>query len=250
MKDREKTFAYFDIISAAMESMVMPILEKHQAESQEVIMNSILAIDGKKAVIRNNSPKENFIANKLFRPMTEILNSLESIENIAFYTQNFPYEDEALSKVSYLKYHVENYLNEIYLLKNRMIAYLKLLVRAYKKSKYSEYVFKTISPLFSLISKGLDGYIKIRGAHVHENRYSDIDFDRLTTLEFFANRHGELSKPMSHLLNRAYTETETKWVDNIKQALEGIKKIIEFYFSTLIEAITEGGLLIFPNNLT
>ena len=90
-------------------------------------MDCILGINVSTPVNRKLSPNEYFIANKLFRPLKEIADTIEAIENIPIFAMTFPYKRQGISRAIYLKYHVENYLNELYLLKNRLISYLNLI---------------------------------------------------------------------------------------------------------------------------
>lgn len=186
MEYGKHTSKYFEMILSVTQGIMAPMIEEVKEESQNVIMNSILGLEGPKSKERDPSPREYFIANKLFRPMSEFMYSLEAIENIAVYARSFPYKRQGISRATYLKYHAENYLNELYLLKNRLIAYLKLIGKSYKKSEISKHVAKTISPLYTVVSKTLKGYIQVRGAHVHKHRYSDDDFDRLSALELLS----------------------------------------------------------------
>ena len=251
MEYGKHTFKYHEMILSVTRGIMAPMIEEDNEESQNVMMNSILGLEGPKSMERNTSPHEYFIANKLFRPMSEIIYALEAIENIAVYARSFPYKRQGISRATYLKYHVENYLNELYLLKNRLIAYLKLIGKSYKKSEISKHVAKTISPLYTVVSKTLKGYIQVRGTHVHEHRYSDDDFDRLSKLELLsrAGNKDKFGEIMTHLSNNAYSEIRKKWVGKINDDLKGVHNLFEFYFENLLLAISKDGVLIFPNNI-
>ncbi len=251
MEYGKNTSKYFEMIFSVTQGIMEPMLEKDNEESQRVMMNSILGLKGPKSVNRNISPIEYFIANKLFRPMSEILSSLEAIENMAIYARSFPYKRQGVSRATYLKYHVENYLNELYLLKNRLIAYLKLIERSYKRSDISEHVTATIYPLNKVVSKVLKDYIEVRGAHVHQHRYSDDDFDRLSTLELLSRGGGKdkFGTIMTHLSDNAYSEIRKKWVKKINADLKGIHSLLELFFENLFLAISKDGALIFPNTI-
>ncbi|HUX79171.1 MAG TPA: hypothetical protein VMW10_05440 [Alphaproteobacteria bacterium] len=249
MEYGKQTTIYFEMIFGVTQGIMEPMLKKDNEESQRVMMNSILGLDGPKSMERNISPLEYFISNKLFRPMSEILSTLEAIENIAIYARSFPYKRQGVSRATYLKYHVENYLNELYLLKNRLIAYLKIIEKSYKKSDISEDVATTISPLYKVVSEALKGYIEVRGAHVHKHRYSDDEFDRLSTLELLSRGKDKFGVIMSNLYNTAYGEIRKKWVDKIKADITEVDYLLEFYFEHLLRAISKDGKLLFPNKL-
>ncbi|MBU2617538.1 MAG: hypothetical protein KKI07_02530 [Euryarchaeota archaeon] len=251
MEYGKNTSKYFDMIFSVTQRIMEPMLEKNNEESQRVMINSIVGLKGPKSVNRNIPPIEHFIANKLFRPLGEILFSVEAIENIAIYARSFPYKRQGVSRATYLKYHVENYLNELYLLKNRLIAYLKLIEKSYKRSDISEHVNATISPLYKVVTKDFMEYLNVRGAHVHQHRYSDDDFNRLSTLELLSRGGGKdkFGTIMTHLSDNAHSEIRKKWVKRINADLKGIHSLLEFFFENLFLSISKDGTLIFPNNI-
>lgn len=237
------------MILGVAQRMIEPILENNKKELGKSLMDSILGANISPSVNPKISPKEYFIANKLFRPLSEIINTIEAIENIAIYARSFPYKRQGISQAIYLKYHIENYLNELYLLKNRLISYVKLIDKSYKRSKRYEQVAKSILPLHSLVTDILERYIKVRGAHVHQYRYSDEDFNRLSTLELLSRGEEDFSKIMQNLYNDAYRETRKIWVEKIKTDIVGIHNLLEYYFKGLLTAISKDGELIFPENI-
>lgn len=240
---------YFDIVLNVVRNLVVPVTEEDDIEVQEALKNSILGLDGPKSIPRNLSPSDVFVAQKLFSPLSEIMNAQENLENIQIYVQSFPYDDESTSKVHYLKYHIENYLNELYILKNRLIAYLQFIKRAYLKSTNSKHVSSTLKPVFEVVSFTLKRYIEIRGAHVHQNRYSDDDFDRLSRLELLKRGDDDFARTIKFLLDKAYLEIEDKWKVKIEKDLVGINKLLEYFFEQLLIAITDDNELIFPSNI-
>jgi hypothetical protein len=240
---------YFDMILGVAQRMMEPIFEKGRKELGNSLMDSILGANVAPSVKQKISPKDYFIANKLFRPLSEIINTIEAIENNSIYARSFPYKRQGISQAIYLKYHIENYLNELYLLKNRLISYLKLIDKSYKRSKRYKQVAESIFPLYSLVTDSLEGYIRVRGTHVHQYRYSDKDFDRLSTLELLSRGEKEISNIMQNLYNDAYRETRKVWVKKITTDIVGIHKLLEYYFKGLLAAISKDGELLLPENI-
>jgi hypothetical protein len=249
MKYQKYTEKYLEIIFEVTKKIIIPILNEDKKELGKSLMNSIVSGVASTSGDRKTSPKEYFIANKLFRPLIEIINTVDAIENIAIYMRSFPYKRQGISQAIYLKYHVENYLNELYLLKNRLVSYLKLIDKSYKKSKCSEQVAKIIFPLYTLVSEILEGYIKVRGVHVHQYRYSDDDFNRLSTLELLSRGEGDFGKIMQNIYDVAYKETRKIWVEKIRTDIIGIHNLLERYFKGLLTALSNNRELIFPDNI-
>ena len=106
------------------------------------ILDQLLGIENKYLDARKYSPRELFASHTLYTPLSEIMKSFHSLENIKIYIGSFPYKNNKIKKDDYLRYHLENYLNELYILKNRLIAYIDTLIKAYNKSQIKDNVNK------------------------------------------------------------------------------------------------------------
>ena len=212
--------------------------------------NSLFDLDGPKTVSERASDKAYFVANKLFRPLSEIMNNFEALENIAIYSGSFPYKKHGVSRISYLRYHIENYLNELYILKNRLIAYLKIIERSYRKCDRFGEIHKIMEPVYNIVSRSLEGYVNIRGAHVHANRYTDSEIDRLAELELFSRLSDD--KEMSQLLHsvfiQQYRVIRKKWVGKMQDDIEALRKLIDIYFENLCKAIVSENRIQYPSS--
>jgi len=180
--------------------------------------------------------------------MAEIMNTIETIEEISIYVRVFPHNKQNISRLNYLKYHVNNYLNEIYILKNRLNAYLTTISRAYSKSEYKDQVSETIVPIFELIAQVFKSYIEIRGSHVHEKRYSDKEFSRLSTLELLSKSNDEFGQIMTEMYLQNYKKTRKTWISKIDSDINAIKKLLDIYFSKLLQIVFRDGHLLVPDN--
>jgi hypothetical protein len=245
----EYTKKYLDIIFNQMtEAVDLKNIEKNK-EVGHVIFNNLFNLDGPKKVKRDPSVSSIFIANLFFEPFLEILNSVEAIENISVFVKSFPYKKQNISRVHYLKYHIENYLNELYILKNRLITYLKIIERAYKKSDHYSHIEKTLKPFYNFISNSFEGFIETKGIHVHMNRFFDDDISRLSSLELLSR--GD-SKPEIFIKNHyifTYRQIRKKWMKKIKDDMYTINNLLNQYFKELILAICEEDKIIDPSQI-
>ena len=239
---------YSGMVIAASKKVVLPRANDKNDEFGKSLKNIVLGVEDKSKEEKKFSPYEHFISNKLFRPFNEISCSVESIENISIYVKTFPYSRYGVSKVSHLKYHVENYLNELYIFKNRLISYLKAIDRSYSKSSIAKHVTETIFPLYSFVSKSMKNYVVVRGNHVHQNRYSDSEITRLSLLELLSLEQNEPDKIIMRIYSDTYKETRKKWTERISNAIEKIHTILDIYFKILIKAISKNGVILIPDN--
>jgi hypothetical protein len=242
------TSEYFDLVMNETQKIMQLEDSKDQRELGEAILNEIFQTDGPRVTSSKPSRKEKFLANKIFRPMGEIIKTIEAIENIGTYLRSFPYKKQGISPLSYLQYHVENYMNEIYILKTRLIAYLDILKKSYGKSDQANEVLNKITPLYSVVSDALKPYSVVRGAHVHELRYSDQELSRLATLDLLSRSDDELGRFMKRIYLGGYRTTRKKWAEKIQKDSVAIKKLLDFYFGQLKKAIFQDNQLIVPKN--
>lgn len=246
---KKYTKKYSDMIFVQMEIAVdLKNIEKNK-ELGQAAFNSLFNLDGPKTVSKKPSEKSIFIANKLFKPFSEILNSIEAIENISLFIRSFPYKKQDISMVHYMKYHIENYLNELYILKNRLISYLKIVERAYRKSDNYSHIEKTLKPVYNFISSAFEGYTEIRGIHVHQNRYSDDDISRLSSLELLSRGDSKQENFLKNYFIFEYRQVRKKWMKKIKDDMHSVHDLLDHYFKQLILAIIENGKIKYPSHV-
>ncbi len=216
-------------------------------ELEKIFVNQLLGSEPTQLTGAKLDREDNLIVNKLFRPFYEIANSYESIQNIPIYIGVFPFQEKQVSKVSYIRYNIENYLQELYILRLRLLVYLTTIERAYKKSRISEKVSKKATNLKNLVEKMFENYIKVRGSHVHVARYADSDVDRLSLFEVLTkSSDDEFVKNIKLGRELVFREVRKKWKRKIKNDSKEIHKFLEVYFDTIHEVITENNKLVYP----
>lgn len=240
---------YFNQVCEAMRLACNDQWERNPKQHKISAFDTILSKTPYTNEFKPPIPKTYFLANKLFRPLSEIMNSFECLENILVYVRSFPYKRQGISRVSYLKYHVENYLNELYILKNRLVAYCMILERAYRKSDNAESIAITLTSISQKVHGVFEGYISIRGVHVHEHRFSDHDFDRLASLELLTTHSTDLPDILICEYNEAYKEIRTKWVAKIESDLKALEKLLDYCFTGFSEAITCNDTVLMPKGI-
>ena len=222
---------------------------KQEKEFGKVLKNIILDNDSPKILEEESDKEELFIADKLFRPFHEIILSFEVLENIPIYLKTFPFKRKGISEVSYLRYHIENYFNELYLLTQRLDSYIRNIDNGYKKSTQYKNMYKLIQTTKKISSEIIKSpiIIKTRGEHVHKVRYSDNDIDHLSLLDLYTNSEDKnLKKIINLLYKQAFKKIRKKWITQIKNNNEDLIKILDVYFDNLYKIIIKKGEIIIP----
>ncbi len=92
--------------------------------------------------------------------------------------------------------------------------------------------------------------VDVRGSHVHQNRYTDSDFDRLTTLHLLSMSGDEVASELfRNMFYECYRRTRRKWVGKIKNDLNSLETLLDLYFSVLVRSLIKDGKIIYPSNV-
>ena len=113
---------YAEIFIARAKKLIEEEDLKNNPEYLDVFKNHLLALKGPKQVARKITPHDIFFS-KLMVGFNEIYDSYSSLLDIQVYIDRFPYCKTRVSKTRYIAYHMENYFNEVYILKERLNAY-------------------------------------------------------------------------------------------------------------------------------
>ena len=107
--------------------------DKEKRSVENAYFSTIYDLDEPRVADIQHSPKANFVANVLFRPLSEIISTFDLIQTIPVYIRNFPFNRQGISKMQYIQYHIGNYIVEVGNLRNRLIGYVGKIKNAYKK---------------------------------------------------------------------------------------------------------------------
>ncbi len=249
----KKSNKYYKLVLNLAAENLQKTVDKDNKELGEVYKNVLFGNDGPKSLTNVKlSREDNFITNKLFRPLSEIVESYESIQNIPVYLSIFPYKKKGISKSSYLKYNVENYLHELNILQLRLESYLVVINRAYKKSKIKSILLSKSKKLNDLIKGAFSGYILTRGRHVHQFRYTDDSINRLSLLDLLVHSpEKKFAAFIDWQYEEAYKKIRKEWREKIKNDCKSIDALLDVYFKTLYKVLVTNGKLTYPwnNNL-
>lgn len=250
-RPKDNSSVFFEILSNDFKKIISKPLNKEERESVgQAMINHIYDLDGPKEGKVKHSEKALFLANIIFRPFSEILDTLEMIKNIPIYISSFPFEDHGVSNTQYIQYHVGNYIVEAINVRNRLIRYVGKIKNAYKNSSNADKIAKSLKQLIKYVEKCFKNLKTARDSHVHECRYIDKDIDRLFSLELYKNNDFLTDKlGVDNQYKQSIKNLREFWGKQIEDELKQIHKVTDSYFKLLIILITHEGKLIYPSNL-
>ena len=151
-----------DAASNVFKRRVTAFIRDNKEEALDNIGRTVFKLERRKQHTGSRwSSREDFF-DKVTIGFAEIEQSFANIEIIPEYLRRFPFRHLKISKVNYLRYHVENYLQELYVLRNRIETFIVLLSRYYRKEKdYSE-IQTVIKIIRQVLALSFDGLTKLR----------------------------------------------------------------------------------------
>lgn len=212
----------FDMsLNKAFDEYMTPHFEEKQEEFATAYMNRMLGRDGQTVLNNESTPEGKFLA-EVSVGAFEIFNIYESMLDTEIYIRKFPFSKTRITRSRYLKNVIANHLNSIYMLKERMVKYLKFLRRGYGRQSSAD------AKLTSNITQILEEYTEssfhqlnlIRHSHVHKEEFYDTDLERLSLLESFIDNN-----PIIPSLNQFKEYYDFEFARIRKTKMKEIRKI-------------------------
>lgn len=171
----------------------------------------------------------------VFDGFIEIANALDALKLCETLIVIAPPRSKVIKHDEYIKFLVGAYLQEMYILEQRLSTYATRMSRLYKNPQIDRN-FK------QLIEKSLEGIVSIRGKHVHAKRYSDDELDMLSTLTLIS----QFDSTYTEHVQDQYKLTKLEWGKKIKTNNSETRKIVNYYFDILYPIMTTNDQIALP----
>lgn len=244
-QNAQKGFERFQTaMIAAAQQHLKPAIEKHRDALAETLNNDLFDLDGPRKLDRPLDARDEFFG-KIFCGFMEIYKSLETLNDIAFYINRFPFHQTRITRERYLQFHVESYVSEVYILRERLTPYITLIERQYRRDSRLSGVQARCTALTEAITQSLQGIVDVRGHHVHRVRFSDNDIDRLSTFTLLSQgSDGELSSFMKESYHYEHRRVKKKWCDRAKANNKAIRELLDIFFDSLFPVVFDEDTLL------
>jgi hypothetical protein len=176
---------------------------------------------------------------RLFQGLMEIRHSQERMKDVETYLRVFPFPKRLnLSKSGYLGFVVEAYIQELYLLKERLKRFSTMIERAWRKNRSAKKVASACKHLRDIAEGSMVGAVKARGNHVHgDARFDDTQLEHLrfleTTLHLLQQFPPTTAQELAYestakmLYRRAHANAKREWVAKVHANNAGCEHLIE-----------------------
>lgn len=89
-----------------------------------------------------------------------------------------------------VRYHMDAYLNEAYILHLRLDNFAVRIAREYRKDRIGERLKKDLERILPTLKSVFAGIVNVRGRHVHQERYDDPQLRSMWLLEHLSGGSG------------------------------------------------------------
>ena len=231
-------------LTKVVQPFILSSIEKDRQAFREVI-KSTLENSKRNRFFPQFTRRDEVFASRLFLEFDEIVTSFLCMKDIEIYVRRFPYRDAGISRLRYLKYHIESHLNEVYLFQERVEAFLNFIQKRYRKSPISAKINVMAQKNLTLIKTFLQTLILVRGSHVHSRRFTNGDLDSLTFLEEMKKSEAE---SFTDLYEFEYKQARKKWKKNIQTINLAIEQLLNTICEELYSVLfDENGQIIYPD---
>jgi hypothetical protein len=161
------------------------------------------------------SANERYWVNWL-REFSEIHSSVERLDQVLAYLSHYPGNKtfRGLSESDWLRYHIEVYLHETYILRERLKRFLKRVERSKLIARDSG-ALGVVRMLQTHVDTALVNVIRLRGSHVHDQRFDDEELKKLDVLVLIT-QSGKL-RALGRLRKLPHTTTLAKWRKQLRR---------------------------------
>jgi hypothetical protein len=212
-------------------------MHKGQAMKKD-LSNHLFGLNYPDSIKSKLTPTDHFFS-KLFLGFKEIAESYFSLLDFEEYIGKRPYNKTEIPKARHLRYHITNYLNEVYRLKQRLKSYATIISRSYRTDPRFPIVKQQTDSLKTFIENSLSSIVHIRETLVKQNRYSDENLDRLSSLELLATHDDGQLKPIRQLYAKEYRRIRKNWKEWIHNNNKLIKKLLNEYLNVIYKIVVD-----------
>ena len=193
--------------------------------------------EGKESTLKNQKA-----INVIFIGFTEITDTFEALEFSGSLLSVASPRSKKVSKEKYLKYVVNTYLQDVYILKERLNAYATQIKRMHDKMGRQELTLEHIDPLFKFVKDTFSGLVDTRGGHVHGKRYTDESLTDASSMALIAEHSPEFEEHYNYSLAKAKRE----WHKRIEKNNIETAKLLNRYFKKLFKVVVVDGKVVAP----
>jgi len=176
------------------------------------------------------------VAEELLYGFGEITEAIDNLEMIKELTRLAPPRSKRIRPDAYLKLQISSYLQEIYILDQRLRSHAAKMCRYYRSNP-------TKVACDELVQAAFQGILQTRGSHVHVSRYWDKEINYLQMVHLASQFELSLRADAAF----EYKFVRLRWSTKMKENHKALIALLDQYFSLMHEMITKNGQIFLPS---
>ena len=183
--------------------------------------------------------------------LAEIQTTLDTMRDIEFYMGRFPYSEEKVAKHRHLIFHVQAFLNELYILQQRLLGFLKFIERQHRGDTRLDNIKVVCEALRGFVTESMKKGVAIRGSHVHKWRLSDNDHDRLIGIDLYTKMPNEkIQQAFKRYYDSEYKKIRKRRREWVASGIGVAQELVDAFFDELFKlAFDDKGSMAYPGRL-
>lgn len=205
-----------------------------------------LTPNGKILVADSRTDEDLKLIDDLFKRYTEISDAIDNLDLCLGFIKGRMPRKKGLKLDAYLSYHVTFYIQEIYILNERLESYAKTIMR--RRKRLGEPVdVASYDLVLARVRAALSDIVRLRGSHVHDRAFSDDKMRGLSLYSFMVNHAPDAGKWSEHLKDE-YADIKRYWVAKLGQNEIELKRLLDQYFEFIHSEVIAGSVAVLPSS--
>lgn len=177
----------------------------------------------------------------------EVIGSYEALRGVEVYLSRLPFTRAGIAPSKYIRFQIESFFNEMYILYERMKKFTIRIGREFRKDPGAAPVDERVKYVLDEINRIFEPLLELRNTHVHEERYDDAELNRLELLEMLAKKDPKTFEPHIRRATRAAHANALKFVKNTNTGLSAKLDLFFEFFEGLL--FKKDGSIRLPTNI-
>jgi hypothetical protein len=219
-------------ITREIQKIIFPMMAQNRQELREAVANHLFGREGPIDLGRRSSFSSRDLAvERVYRATNEVAAVMEHLLDYEVYIRRFPFKGTRVTKARYLTTMVANYYGELYILKERIKALIKLIEEIYARGESKRTIEKITKPLFHYNSSVFEKAKNTRSTHIHKRRHTDDDLSRIEGLEVMTD--GDTEGVFTQYSDIVYRKSRKKYLEQIRDANVAIERVLDKIYDAL-----------------
>ncbi|MGQ5269530.1 hypothetical protein [Xanthomonas arboricola] len=178
-----------------------------------------------------HNAEELLLIDAVFRRFTELTDAIDRLDLCLSFIKSRAPRRRDLKLYDYLMYHLTFYIQEVYILNERMDSYAKTILRLRQKRG-----LPTAKDRYEKLQKNvrlhLSQIVSERGSHVHDRAFNDERMRELSTFSFLAV-HATNNREWVKMAEDLYRASKETWIEQLTINRDAISVLMNQYCKAL-----------------